>query len=683
MARVSEGRVVEITDSPARERHMTGCVKGFQMHRVLHSEKRLLRPLIRIGPRGGTEFREATWQEALDYAAERLKSIKEKYGSQSIIHLGGSGSSRGCLHNTNSLTKRFLSIFGGYTERHSSYSIGAALYVTPYILGTYNVGIDSPTLEDSKLIILLGANPSDLKTDCGLEARLREAKKRGVEIIVVDPRRSLTVKTLATTWIPIYPGTDAVMMTAILHTLIKHGMVDRGFVTRYSVGFEDVEAYILGHEDGTPKTPDWAAPICGVPAEQIEALALKYGSTHPTALIPGYSIQRTLGGEEAIRMAVTLQTATGNLGVRGGSPGCLPFGPLPKPRIGTIPIPKNPAGASIPVYRWEEVILEGRRGGYPTDIKAIYNVGGNYITQGSNTRQAIEAFNATEFNVCHDRFLTPTARYCDVIFPATTFLERNDIIQPNSGNYLLYSNRAVLPVGESRNDYDIFTNLAERLGFRDEFTEGRDEDAWLRKFVSESDIPDYDEFRRTGIWFDPVQDRVGLSTFVADPDTHPLKTPSGRIQLRSPQYAAVGGTETPNPHIPTIPEDYPLRLVSPKSRYRVHSQNANIDWFNEREKPRIWINPYDAETHGVKDGDVVEVESSIGRVRVAAFVTENIMRGVVCMLEGVWPTPDLDWVDTAGAVNMLTSTEPTMPSQASRTHSVNVRISRVNPHVRP
>jgi anaerobic selenocysteine-containing dehydrogenase len=115
----------------------------------------------------------------------------------------------------------------------------------------------------------------------------------------------------------------------------------------------------------------------------------------------------------------------------------------------------------------------------------------------------------------------------------------------------------------------------------------------------------------------------------------------------------------------------------------VHSQNANIDWFNEREKPRIWINTHDAETHGIKEGDTVEVESPIGRVRVPAYVTEDIMRGVVCMLEGVWPVPGTDWVDTAGAVNMLTSTEPTMPSQASRTHSVNVRISRVNLSEKP
>ncbi len=136
-------------------------------------------------------------------------------------------------------------------------------------------------------------------------------------------------------------------------------------------------------------------------------------------------------------------------------------------------------------------------------------------------------FNRTEFNVCHDRFLTPTAKYCDVVLPATTFLERNDIVSPNSGNYLLFSNRVSEPIGESRNDYDIFCGLAQRLGFLNEFSEGRDEDAWLRSFAAESNIGDYDEFRRIGIWVDDDQRRSGLTAFIKDPSGQPLATPSG------------------------------------------------------------------------------------------------------------------------------------------------------------
>ena len=338
---IKDGHISEITNNPSGSRHMKGCIKGYQMHRVLYAEDRLKTPLIRTGPRGSGEYREATWEEALDYVSSKLTSIKNVYGPQSILHLGGSGSTRGSLHNTNRLTKRFLSLFGGYTERWSSYSVGAATFVTPYLLGTYETGIDSATLESSKLIILWGANPSDLKIECGLENRLREARSRGIEIIVLDPRRSLTAKTLASQWIPVYPGTDAVLMTAILYTLIVKKLVNYPFINKYCTGFNELQCYILGDIDGVPKTPSWAAAICGVHSTLIEALATRYGETHPVALIPGASIQRTLGGEEAIRMAVALQTATGNIGVLGGSPGALAFGTLPRPNVGVIPIPKT------------------------------------------------------------------------------------------------------------------------------------------------------------------------------------------------------------------------------------------------------------------------------------------------------------------------------------------------------
>ena len=166
----------------------------------------------------------------------------------------------------------------------------------------------------------------------------RKPPKRGQEPWY---RRSLTAKTLASQWIPVYPGTDAVLMTAILYTLIVKKLVNYPFINKYCTGFNELQCYILGDIDGVPKTPSWAAAICGVHSTLIEALATRYGETHPVALIPGASIQRTLGGEEAIRMAVALQTATGNIGVLGGSPGALAFGTLPRPNVGVIPIPKT------------------------------------------------------------------------------------------------------------------------------------------------------------------------------------------------------------------------------------------------------------------------------------------------------------------------------------------------------
>ncbi len=673
IAVVEDGRVTAIRDNPLRGEAMRGCVRGYQMTRTLYHPDRLRKPLLRTGTKGSGEFREIEWPEALDRVAEGLARIRDRYGHTAILSLGGSGSCRGVLHNTGRLKARFLNLFGGCTGTYGSYSTGAATFVTPYVLGTQYAGIDPATLRHSRMIILWGANVVDNRLTCELETRIREAKERGVPIVVIDPRRTRTARELSTQWIPVRPGTDTALMMGVLYVLLGEGLADRTFAQKYSVGFDELERHILGQDDSEPKTPDWAARLCGTPAETIVALARQYGATKPTALIPGPSIQRTIGGEEAIRMAIALQVATGNIGVLGGSSGALAWGRLPGPRVGMIEVPPARHLAAVPVYEWPDAILEGKAGGYPSEIKAIYNVGGNYLVQGSDVRKNMRAFEAVEFAVCHDFFLTPTARYCDIVLPTTTWLERQDIVTTGL-NALFFSNRAVKPLPEARDDYAIFCELAERLGFSPAFSEGKDEEAWLRQFVAESEVPDYEEFKRTGIYLGADQMRVGLADFIADPVGHPLQTPSGRIELYSAVYVRTGFSPIPEARILAPRRDYPLRLVTPKSRYRVHSQNSNIPWFNEREPQVLWIHPADAAARGIEDGQPVYVTSPEGRVRIMARVTEEIMPDVVCLLEGMWPVFDADGTETAGCANVLTSTVPTEPSRSSRTHSVLVQV---------
>jgi anaerobic dimethyl sulfoxide reductase subunit A len=344
--------------------------------------------------------------------------------------------------------------------------------------------------------------------------------------------------------------------------------------------------------------------------------------------------------------------------------------------MGRIAVPSNPSPASVPVCRWPDAVLEGRQGGYPSDIKAIYNVGGNFLVQGSDVHKNIRAFDAAEFAACHDYVLTPTARYCDVVLPATTFLEREDVVFPNGGNYLLFSNQAVPPLYEARNDYDIFCELAERLGFLAEFSEGRSAAEWLEHFVAASEVPDYEAFKRTGIHMGADQLRVGLSDFVADPQVHPLSTPSGRVEISSAAYAETG--YSPIPECRALPPDdvYPLSLVTPHPKFKIHSQYDNIPWFKARQKQVLWIHPRDAGRRGIQDGQEVCVSSPQGRIRIPAHVTQDIMPGVVCLFEGAWPAFGPDGTDTAGSANVLTSTVPTLPSNGSRTHSVLVEVAR-------
>jgi len=679
LATVADGRLVSIADNPSFSPYMTGCLRGYQMPRVLYAPDRLRKPLLRTGPRGSGEFREAEWPEALDLVAGRLEEIRDRYGAGSVLHAGESGSTRGALHNTGRLTSRFLALYGGATEMHSNYSRGALDFVAPYLFGDAPSGCDPGTLRFSQLVILWGANIADVRFGGETYAYIKEARERGVEVIVVDPRRSATVEQLGTRWIAVRPGADSALMLALLYVLLAEGLVHRDFLTQYTVGFEPLERHILGAGGEVPKTPAWAEAICGVPATAIADFARIYGRTSPAALIPGYSIQRTLGGEEAVRLGVVLQAATANIGIPGGSAGAFGWGGLPEPRAGSIQAPARPGQPSVPVYRWPDAVLGGRAAGYPSDIRAIYNVGGNFVVQGADVHKSVRAFEKVEFSVCHDFFLTPAARACDVVLPATTFLERNDIVF-SYFNYAFFSNQAVPPQGEARNDYDIFCDLADRLGFLADFSEGKDENAWLRSFVAGSEVPDFDEFRRTGFFRGEGPPHVGLSDFAGDPERHPLSTPSGRIEISSERYAAdTGFSPWPRPALPEADKDYPLRLITPKSKFRVHSQNANIPWFVEHDPQALWIHPADAGYRGISNGDAVLISSPQGRVRTIARVTEDIMPGVVCLTEGVWPVFDAEGADTAGSPNVLTSTMPTMPSEASRTHSVLVQVAAARP----
>jgi anaerobic dimethyl sulfoxide reductase subunit A len=325
------------------------------------------------------------------------------------------------------------------------------------------------------------------------------------------------------------------------------------------------------------------------------------------------------------------------------------------------------------VYRWADAVLEGRTGGYPCDIRAVYTVGGNYLCQGPDVRKSIRAFEKLELAVSHELFLTPTARYCDVVLPASSFLERADIVFPE-GNYLLYSHQVIEPVGQARDDYEIFRALADRLGFEPAFSEGRSAGQWLERFLADSEVPDPEAFRRSGIYAGPDQDRVALAEFIADPRSHPLATPSGRIELASAAYGTGGLSEVPDWRGYRPPAEYPLALVTPHARYRINSQYSNDPELRAREAQRLWLNPSDARERGIRQGGRVRVSSAQGETVVEAWITERVMPGVVCLPNGVWPELDADGTDRAGSANLLTSSEPTLPSQGARTHSVGVQV---------
>ncbi len=259
------------------------------------------------------------------------------------------------------------------------------------------------------MIVLWGANIVDCIMGCEWRARVRQAKRRGVPVVVIDPRRTETAKQLGTEWLPVRPGTDSALMLAVLHVLIREDLVDEAFVAAHATGWEALRRRVLG-EGGPATTPEWAEAVCGTPAARIVALARDWARRRPTALVPGLSLQRTWGGEEAVRLAIAIQVATGNLGRLGGSSGGRTWGGLPGPRFEGIPVPPNPVDASVAENDWADAVLKGRAGGYPADIRAAFNAGGNYVAQAADVHKSIRAMQALEFSVCHDLFMTATAK---------------------------------------------------------------------------------------------------------------------------------------------------------------------------------------------------------------------------------------------------------------------------------
>jgi len=677
MVEVRDGRPERVLRNPAAPRQLAGCRRGLDLSKFHNSPDRILAPLIRTGARGGTSFREASWEEALDLVAKRLGEIRSLHGNESILDLSSSGST-GALHATQTLCTRFLNAGDGATLLSSNYSNGAAGFILPYLLGedAQVSGFDPATMDYARMVVLWGANILEVRLGAELPARLMEAKRRGARIISIDPRYTATAERSGAWWIPIRPGTDGAMMLAVLHVLFSEGLADRDFACSRSVGFEKLEDYILGLSGEEPKNPDWASKICGVPTEDIFKFSREYGAIKPAMLLPGYSIQRVFAGEDPYRLSIALQLATGNFGLLGGSTGSL-NNRLPNPRVGCMNNLDRSSNPAVPVLRWPDAILEGRSGGYPSDIRAAYACGSNFLNQGGDVRKSMRALSSLEFSVCHEMFLTPTARHCDVILPAASPLEKEDIGIPWLGNYLLYKPAACAPRGQARTDYDVFSDLAERMGFYEIFTEGRTARQWLDFFLADSEVPDLDAFRETGIYIAPDQERTGLSDFARDPKSHPLRTPSGLVEISSETYER----DTGFPRIPVwrprlSDSRYPLSLITPKSPRRTHSQGGDPATLAGRGGAVLTLHPRDAQARGILPGYLVRARNGFGSIIASAEISESLLSGVVCLEEGIWAEPDSSGEDRAGSANFLTGTEGSAPSTACVMHGISVEVER-------
>jgi biotin/methionine sulfoxide reductase len=683
---------------------------------ALYNRSRVAQPMIRRGwledgpggareRRGADPFVPVDWNRALDLVANELLRVKKGYGNQAIFAGSYGWSSAGRFHHARTQLHRFLNGFGGFTGQVQNYSYAAAISLLPHILGTLDV-VQGPLsswdgiARHTRLMVCFGGVPlKNTQIDSGgvgehvTEPWLRRCKAAGVHFVNIGPLRDDAADFLEAEWIRPRPNTDTALMLGVAHTLVAEDLYDRAFVARYCVGLEKFLPYLIGQSDGQPKDAAWAARICGVPAEMVRDLARRMARER-TMLSVAWSLQRADHGEQPYWMAVVLAALLGQIGLPGGGLGfgygCESGMGAPRRRIPTpnLRAGQNPVGEAIPVARIADMLLHprepydfnGARRAYP-DVRLVYWCGGNPFHHHQDLKRLVDAFRRPDTVIVHEPWWTATARYADVVLPATTTLERNDIGSSPRDRFVMAMHKAVEPVAQARNDHDIFAGIAERLGFRDHVTEGRNEMDWIRHLyevwrqrVAEHQVeaPAFEEFWEKGYVEVPPPDRpfVMFADFRASPEARPLNTPSGKIEIFSERIASFGYSDCPGHPAWLEPVEwlgaqksrgYPLHLMSNQPRTRLHGQldNGGVSQASKvRGREPLWIHADDAAARGIADGDVVRVFNERGQVLAGAVVTELVMPHVVQLATGAWYDP-LDPVkpgslDKHGNANCLT-----------------------------
>lgn len=660
-------------------------------------EARVARPVARRGwlehgpgpstGRGNDRWVELSWDEALDRVAAELRRVIDRYGNEAIFGGSYGWASAGLFHQSQRQLHRFLALAGGFTASHNSYSIGASIVLLPYLLGSagpvFRKATSWPVIaRHTELLVAFGGIPvkNTFVAPGGMarhaiRGHLAGARARGMEIALFSPLRDDAARETDARWYPLVPLSDVAVMLALAHVLVTENLHDRDFLARCTHGAERFVAYVRGESDDTPKSPEWAERLSGIPAQDLRALARRMAASR-TLITVSYSLQRAEHGEQPVWAALALACLLGQIGLPGGGfgHGYGSMGDLGSPsalvELPMMPMPKNPVRSFIPVARIADLLLRpgeefdyrGRRHRYP-DIRLVQWAGGNPFHHHQDLNRLRRALARPDTIVVHEPYWTPMARHADVVFPATTSFERNDIGSGRADARIVAMHRVLDPVGEARNDHDVLAGLASRLGFADAFTEGMDERAWIEHLYAQLATalegegiaaPSFETFWSEGSLAMPDlgAERVLLDAFRADPERHRLRTPSGRIELYSETIAGFGYDDCPG-H-PTwlesaewlgapLAQRFPLALVANNPATRLHGQldmGACSQAAKVQGREPVRIHPDDASARGIADGDVVRLFNDRGACLAGAVVSSDVRPGVVQLSTGAWFDPD-------------------------------------------
>ena len=650
--------------------------------------------------RGEEPFVEVDWPTATRLVAEEIDRVRKTYGNASIFGGSYGWSSAGRFHHAQSHVHRFLNVVGGYTRHVDSYSLGAGRALMPYIVSDMDDLNASHTSWDvlagnTELFVAFGGIPlknTAIASGGAGEHRAREGLARlvasGIRFVNIGPVRDNLEAGSNVEWIPIRPNTDVAMMLALAYTILHDPLFDRSFVDRCCVGFEQFRSYLTGATDGIAKTAEWAAAITGVPADRIATLAKDMLSSR-TIINCAWALQRAAHGEQPFWAAVALAAMVGQIGLPGGGFG-FAYGAMNthgsahrRFRGPTMPQGTNAVKSFIPVARIADLLLNpgatftyaGETHTYP-DIKLVYWAGGNPFHHHQDLNRLRRAWQRPETIVVNEQYWTPAAKHADIVLPAATSLERNDIGSATREGHLIAMKKAIDAPGDARDDFTIFASIARHLGVETEYTEGLDEFGWLRRLYDQTKssaasagvaLPDFDRFWQDGIvdLSEFQRPHTMLAEFRADPDANRLKTPSGRIEIYSERIAGFSLDDCPGYPVWRPPfewlgdakaERFPLHLISDQPVRRLHSQLDASSYSTAGKiggREPVFLNTHDAARRNIADGDIVELFNDRGRCLAGAIVSDDIMPGVARLSTGAWFDP-WDGGDRHGNPNALT-----------------------------
>lgn len=710
---VDDGKLIRC-EPFAGDRYPSPMIDSIVHH--VYSPERIQRPAIRQSwlakhensdrsLRGKEAFVEVPWDEALDLIAHEYQRVRAQYGADGFFSGSYGWSSAGRFHHARSQVRRFYALDGGAVDQTGNYSWGSAQFFLPYVVGTFDMMSGKTTewrsiLSDCQIFVAFGGlalkNAQIGSGGCGehsLEIGLRNLANSGIPVINISPMRDDCPDFLNAEWIPIRPNTDAALMMALCYEILRQGKEDQSFLQQYCVGFDVLKAYLFGQKDHIVKDPQWASQITGIPAERITKLAQQLIGVR-SYLTCSYAVQRAHRGEQPYWMVIALASILGQVGLPGGGFG---FGHgsmngVSNERVNlsapASPAVKNP-GHKIPVARIADMLLhpgepytfQGKTHHYP-DVHMIHWAGGNPFHHHQQLNRLVKGWQKPDTVVVQDIVWTPAARMADIVLPITSTLERNDLGGSSRDRYVFAMHQAIQPLYAARHDYDVFSDLAERIGFKDAFTQGRNEHDWLvhlyntwhqKQKADAPDLLDFEAFWAKGYVEIPMDKKpfILFEDFRENPEQHPLRTASGKIELYSEtidRYQLADFAPHPEWRPPVEwlgadkAEQWPLHLISVQPKDRLHSQLAKTPLVAANQtagKETLYMHPKDAAARQLVNGQQVEVINTRGRIYAGVQLTDGLTQGVVVMSTGAWFDPGFgqaQWHDTeqAGNANVLT-----------------------------